>query len=416
MANLFSIFERKQKTNSVDVNKALENLATIVVDGSVNFAPDYSSEHKTYQVGGTSSAFVPAAWQAINTITKALVSLPITVVDKDSNPIADHPLTKTFQSGGSPLDSRIAWEMVLRDFITHGNGFAILTFTGARADKLDEFEPALYHDSKWQPDAMGKRYAEYSLRSIISNESEQAKPYETNDILHLKGDNFNGLISESPMEMAQSLMDTLNQTRAATDSALRTAITARNYIEITQEFFKDLTPDQVYGMYEKVLTVLAKTGKSLPVLPAGAAIKSNYGPKIIDETLVSFHQFGVEEIARIFNIPARYLGATKNIRLRGELQETQEDFYRYCLQPRVNTIENSLTALLPIKDRRLGQRVKMETTAVTKGSFSSRVEIARQLYDSRLGSLEEAREYIGLPRDIDGERAALMPGQQPTAE
>ena len=342
----------------------------------------------------------PAVVQAVKIISDAIIGLPLEVVDQDKQPVK-HRITN--------INTRSdEWRYIIQQFVMRGNGFGRLTYSGPRAIP-NGFEPLNYSSSEWK-----QGQAVYSLQEINLPNS-RPETYSKENILHFRYGVDNGLVAASPIDEARIIIRTLEILQQALGNTAEKSIKARDVLAVDHEIIKGQSPDKVDLLIKQIRDAYSDES-GIVILPAGVTLQ-NRDNALIDQSIINYNEFAVEQIARIFNLPARYVGIIKNLRVATDLQEMSEDFVRFAIQPRLDAIEYELeNKFFNNQDKLAGLQVRFDSSSLAKGSVKARVGVALEAFQGGLFTKEEAREYIGIPAEADGEFAPLMPGAIPSNE
>ena len=359
---------------------------------------------------------VPAFNQAADLITEQLLSLPIEVMGENDEVMEDHPLLQVLDKGlpSFGMTGYDVLKMLYSDLVRKGDAFAIVQRGGADRRELVSFIPALLAENtttefvNTQQGNVTRRAPRYSLQRI-DEVKERAERYTPEELLHFKGRNFNGLLSFNPSKQAKKMLKPIRAARELIAASLEGGASVRDLIEINNEMLDGLSNTEIKELYthiSKALTVNKSLPKAVGVLPYGTMLRKRDSTGLLDQTLMELEIREIENIARLFNLSARYLGISRNIRVSQELQTQSEDLINITLAPYIRSIEETL-------DNFVGENewVKLSTTEAAKGTTQQRAQTAIQLAQARLITRDEAREYVGWPEQPEGEFVELMPGQ-----
>ena len=382
--------------------------------GEITF---FDGQGNTITIGDSSEITIPAFTQAADLITEQLLSLPIQVLNEQDEVVeGETPITvlengvRDFMTG---YDSK---KFLYSHLVRYGDAFAVKQIGGRSRNILTQLIPATiedYSEVKLTNVRVGnvtRQLPRYKLRRIDESKSRPER-YSTKEIVHIKGRNFDGLLSFNPSKRAKELLKPLIAARELLEMSLITGSSLRDIVEINYDELKKLTASDQADLYALIGQAI-KGDKAMPrgvgVLPSGAHLRRRDSTGLIDQTLLDLETKEIENIARLFNLSARYLGVSGNIRVELELQNQTEDLLNITLSPYIRSIEDALTRLLPE-----GQYVKLDLTEIAKGTMIQRAEIATTLTAGRLMTREEARKYLGLSETPVGEMIEMLPGQMP---
>lgn len=371
-----------------------------------------------FDIGFESSfpVLVSAAHQAINILSHSLASMPIQIINGRGNVRPGHPMMRVFNNPNPIMGPYQTRKKIYESFIGLGNGFAVIGRTGPGARFVGSITPADLEEASW--DTSGTIPSQvYKLKMPGEQQYEE---YTRDEVIHFAGNFYDGLTAKSPLDAVNLTIQNVQEAMGVFFEALKKLSLTRDFFEVEESVTAGLTPDQVNEFYDSLGRNVAKNaGKDSAVfLPTGVKYSGGAQGAAIDQTILEYLTHAIEDIARIFNLPPRYLGVTRNVRVSNELSEMSEDLFRISLMPHVRVVEEELTKLLFEDEIARGYKVKLDVTEARKGSRENRFEVANSAYAGAVLTRKEAREYIGdLPeREGDDEYIASVPGAAPGTE
>ena len=132
-------------------------------------------------------------------------------------------------------------------------------------------------------------------------------------------------------------------------------------------------------------------GRGVAVLGNGLAYQPVYlSPK--DALFIESQDFNIQQVARLFGIPATYLIADANNSMTYSNQETvDQTFARYTLMGYMTEIEDALTAVLP-----RGQEAKFKVEGLLRADTKTRYESYKVAIEAGFLTVDEVRAKEGL--------------------
>ena len=375
--------------------------------------PDIYADSIKVTNGTVTSVDLPAVKQAVDVISNALANLPVRVVDRDGNEQKNTNLANILNKKPNDYMSPIQFRKFLYEqYVRTGNGFAVVNYNSISRVPIS-FDPVFLERARWQTQPDGRNVAVYKLRKLNERTGQE---YTRDEIIHLTGDSYDGLLAKNPLQDVAPIAEGMKQSMKMFLKSLSSVVNGVSYFEADMEKISDMGVADVSEYFEKAVAVIEDSSKKgAAVLPLGIKHSGVVKSDAIDQTVLSYMQHSIEEIARIFNIGPRYLGVTRNVRISQELTQMGEDFLRVTLMPRVQHINYEYSRFLAKDNIANGYEVKLDTTSVAKGTFRDLVETADKLYTSTLGTKDEGREYIGL-QAVGGEEGGFrtnIPGAAP---
>ena len=370
--------------------------------------PDFISlnEMGQYPAASYSSANgVGAAYAAINLVNSGVLASSFGV-ERNKIRVEDHPLSELFEQPYSHLDGHLGWEYPIRQLLTNGNGYFIVE--RGRNNRPVELIPAVEGGARY----VGSGSVEYSLTPISYSHNSNIRNLLDTQVVAFHWHGFDGLTSPSPIAYAaRSALTLMRNSLSQIDRAVRRARYSGPAIEIASDSNSMPTPEQIESVV-KILrddfTKVAHQNKAA-VLPPGA--KGTMIPSLSegDLQLVDILRWGVEDIARIWNMAPSRLGQLSGggagVRTQTFIDQ-MADFEVFTISPVCRRIDAALNRVLLIdSDRRDGYRIKTDTSALRMGSFADLVNtMEKAVARAMLMTPNEGRARMGLPARPDGDQ------------
>ena len=369
-----------------------------------------------------SALAVSAVYACVQLIAGAIAALPVQVFrqarDGDRAIDVNSDLWWTMNEQFSPRWAASAgWSFLVGSKLLHGDCFAeILRGAGGRVAGLVPIHPnrvrvvAMPDGSRLiyeiQPDTTIER---------PSPEASRVRVLDQDDMLHVPGFGFNGLNGLSPLKhalrvsgrlaiSAQDFSATFLQNMARPDYALKTD--------------KTLTQDQIDDLKRQIDAKHGGTmngGKPM-LLQGGMSIQSLTMP-LEEMQLLETRKFQVEEIARVYGVPAFMIGHTEKTSSWGTGVEAMgKGFVRFALRTHLNEFQNEINRKF---FRNAGRVAEFDTSELERGDTLAMYQALRVAL-GRAGepafiSVEEARAKLNMSRVVKGElpQMAAAPQEAP---
>lgn len=266
---------------------------------------------------------------------------------------------------------------------------------------------------------------EYDLRLWGNTEYGQInRGYMTRvperDVLHLHLWGFDGVYSPTPVQYAaRSTLATSTLVGDHHLSALERGIYQRLFIEQdagtamgrldTEEQRKSLK-----ATLTEAFSGSRNAGETI-VLPPGVKASSVGGLSAADLALIELSKWGVQEVARCWNVPPRMLHFfERGMRTAQSLEMQSVDFERYSVRPWAQAAAAQFTQkLLNTDDRMGGLQVYVDTSPVRRGSEAEVGAYSAQLAAQGIITVNEAREMVGYPPVEGGDELLNPVGAKP---
>lgn len=351
-----------------------------------------------------------AVYSCVRILAEAIAGLPLHVYRyKDGGgkeKAVDHGLYRLLHDEPNPeMTSFVFRETLMTHLLLWGNAFAQVVRNG-----LGEVI-GLY---PLQPNRMSvgrdldtkSLYYEYQ-----TSWDEPAGQYQTirltpNDVLHVPGLGFDGLVGYSPIAMARNAIGLAQATEDYGASFFANGAAPGGVLEHPGTI-KD--PSRVRESWQATFGG-AQNGNKVAVLEEGM----KYTPISVSPEQAQFletRKFQINEIARIFRIPPHMIGDLEKSSFSNIEQQSLE-FVKYTLDPWVIRWEQAITKTLLSAREKQQLFVKFNVEGLLRGDYQSRMEgyaVARQ---NGWMSANDIRELENLDRidEADGGDLYLVNG------
>jgi len=215
------------------------------------------------------------------------------------------------------------------------------------------------------------------------------------DVLHIRGFSAAGrLVAPSPVEQhRETLGTTIALTRfhnAFFSNDARPGVVLKMPNTMTKEQARetaDLWDDQHAGAGSAHRTAVLGGGADVVTLPIS----------LVDAEFIASQRFGMEQIARIFNVPTDLISPPTQRSLSSD--EVAEHFLKFHLAPRLRRIEQAFQADQQLFGPKAGDmRVEFLADAILRPSTSARYEAYLKGRQAGWMSANQIRELENMPR------------------
>jgi HK97 family phage portal protein len=352
---------------------------------------------------------VSAVYACVQLISGAIASLPMHVYqraqDGDLSRDVNSDLWWTLNEQFCPRWAAApGWSFLVGSKLLHGDGFAeILRGPGGRISGLVPIHPDRVRVVA-TPDGSRLVYEIQPDRTIErpSPIATRARVLDQDDVLHVPGFGFNGLRGLSPLKHALRVTGRLAINAQDFSSRFLENMARPDYaLKVPGNLTQDQV-DRLRAMLDQHKGTMAG-GKPL-VLEGGMGIEPLTMP-LEEMQLLDTRKFQVEEIARIYGVPAWMIGHTVNNTSWGSgIESMGKGFVRFALRDHLNGFQNEINR----KFFRNASRVaEFDTSALELGDTKALYEALR-IALGRAGepafiSVEEARQKLNMSREVKGE-------------
>lgn len=351
---------------------------------------------------------VSAIYAAVNLLSGAIAALPKQIHhrERDGDLIlkTDDPLWWVLNEEMTPRWSAAnGWEFLILSLLLHGDGFGKIL----RRPDGSPLGMVPVHPNRVQvlTNEAGTRlvYVIQPDPTLPAFAAKQREVLDQDDVLHIAGFGFDGLRGLSPLKYALRMAGSVALS-TQTYSASFFANNARpDYVLQSDQQIGKEKAEELYAQLDNRHKGVLNAHRPM-VLGNGLKIEAISMP-LIEMELLAQRRFQIEEIARIYGVPAFMIGHTEKTTSWGSgIESMGTGFVRYALRQHLSKIETEVNR----KFFRTASRVmKFDTTelerADTKALFESlRIGIGRA-GEKQVLTLNEARSKLHLAKVNGGD-------------
>lgn len=350
----------------------------------------------------------PTAISCVEIIAKTISLLPINLYHKGRSgrvragwhPL--HPVLRHRPNLDEP--SAVFIEKVVRDMLVSGNAFLWKSYSSGNIDALYSLDPKqvkVYRNSD------GRKTFEYADRS-----------YTANEILHIPGAFYDGLIGHSPAKFAAEAVRMGVQLDSFAAEAFNNGPNSRLTLDISEKFPNGAKPDDVKAVASYVARNYAgkeNAGKPLILFDKmkAAEIKTSSNR---DAELVEARKYQERVIAKVFQVPLSMLGDSEAG--YGDLENRQISFLTYGLGPWIRRLEQYFEMLLTPSEN-ISYYVEFDTNVLLKSNLEARTKAYATMLQSGILSVNEVRKRENLDAiedDVAGNAHFVLSNLMPLSE
>lgn len=339
----------------------------------------------SYGVSVSQALTVPAVSCAVQTISEAVASLDVTVVEINGaveTPLPDHPVTRLLN--GDVNDWSSGYEL-LRDLVaqalTHDRGgVAYVNWLADRPAEVIAYKPGVI-DVDLTADTGEPRFR-------IGGREVPAR-----QILHLRGP-----FDRAPVSRAREAIGLakIMETRAARlfDKGARPGGVVRFKSKMDEESLK-LFKKNWRETHEN-----PEAGGRTAILWDDADF-TQLEWKSTDAQFLEMRREQIAEIARAFCIPASMIGDMTKSNYN-TLESKHREFWSSTLEPWIKALEGALRRSLLTEEERGRLAIRFDRDDMSRADLSARATAINSLRASEVLSADEARSWLGLGPRPDG--------------
>ena len=313
-----------------------------------------------------------AVYACVRILAEAVASLPLHVYeyqdDGGKKLVHDHPLYYLLHDEPNPeMTSFVFRETLMSHLLIWGNAYAQIIRDGA--GRVLGLYPLLPDKMDVQRDDRGNIYYVYSRNS---DENPMFKEYgdirlKAEDVLHIPGLGFDGLIGYSPIAMAKNAV---GMTLACEEYGASFFANGANPGGVLEHpgVLKD--PSKVRESWNSVYRGVTNAHK-IAVLEEGMKYQQ-IGIPPEEAQFLETRKFQINEIARLYRIPPHMVGDLDKSSFSNIEQQSLE-FVKYTLDPWVIRWEQSLQRSLLLPGEKGKYFIKLNVDGLLRGDYQSRM-------------------------------------------
>lgn len=313
-----------------------------------------------------------AVYACVRILAEAVASLPLHVYeyqdDGGKKLVHDHPLYYLLHDEPNPeMTSFVFRETLMSHLLIWGNAYAQIIRDGA--GRVLGLYPLLPDKMEVQRDDKGNIYYVYSRNS---DENPMFKEYgniklKAEDVLHIPGLGFDGLIGYSPIAMAKNAV---GMTLACEEYGASFFANGANPGGVLEHpgVLKD--PSKVRESWNSVYRGVSNAHK-IAVLEEGMKYQQ-IGIPPEEAQFLETRKFQINEIARLYRIPPHMVGDLDKSSFSNIEQQSLE-FVKYTLDPWVIRWEQSLQRSLLLPREKGKYFIKLNVDGLLRGDYQSRM-------------------------------------------
>lgn len=340
--------------------------------GSNIFNSIFNSSSSGKSVSQTSALSVTAVYSCVRILSEAIAGLPLHTYKCRSNggkeKAIDHPLYFILHDEPNPeMTSFVFRETMMSHLLLWGNAYAQILRNG-KGDVIALYPLA---PSRMTVDraSNGRIYYTYST-SDDDNPKLKSKGQvylKAEDVLHIPGLGFDGLVGYSPIAMARNA---IGMAMACEEYGAKFFANGASPSGVLEHPSTIKNPDKLRESWNSLFKG-SSNSHQIAVLEEGL----KYQPISISPNEAQFletRKFQINEIARIFRIPPHMIGDLEKSSFSNIEQQSLE-FVKYTLDPWVTRWEQSICRRLFKDSEKAEYFVKFNVDGLLRGDYQSRM-------------------------------------------
>ena len=345
-----------------------------------------------------------AVYACVRILSEAIASIPLNFYrytsDGGKEKYLAHPLYYLLHDEPNPeMTSFVFRETLMGHLLLWGNAYAQIIRNG-KGEVLALY-PLLPDRMQVDRDSAGRLVYTYTR---YRDEAGSKRDFETikllkEDVLHIPGLGFDGLIGYSPIAMAKNA---IGMSMAAEDygaTFFANGATPGGILE-HPGIVKD--PERLRESWHAQFS--GKNSHNIAVLEEGMTFKPMSIPPN-EAQFLETRKFQIDEIARIFRVPPHMVGDLEKSSFSNIEQQSLE-FVKYTLNPWVARWEQSLAHALLLPGEKTKYVVKFNVDGLLRGDYQSRMNgyaIGRQNGWLSANDIRELENMNRIPAEEGGD-------------
>lgn len=344
-----------------------------------------------------------AVYSCVRILSEALASLPLHIYRYKANGkerVCDHPLYHILHDEpNSEMTSFVFRETLMSHLLIWGNAFAQVIRDGA--GRVVALYPLLPNKVDVGRDKNDEIYYTYAR---TSDENPNFKDYGTvvlrkQDVLHIPGLGFDGLVGYSPIAMARNAV---GMTLACEEYGASFFANGANPGGVLEHpgVLKD--PKKVRDSWNEVYRGTSNAHK-VAVLEEGMKYQQ-IGIPPEEAQFLETRKFQINEIARLYRIPPHMVGDLDKSSFSNIEQQSLE-FVKYTLDPWVIRWEQALQRSLLLPREKNEYFIKLNVDGLLRGDYQSRMNgysVGRQNGWLSANDIREMEDMNQIPDEEGG--------------
>lgn len=366
------------------------------------FFPGMSSSGK--RVNERTAMQTSAVYACVRVISESVASLPLHVYKYNSDggkeKAIEHPLYRLLHDEpNGEMTAYSFFEVALTHLLLWGNFYAQIIRNGK--GELLGLYPLMPDRMKVDRDENRHLYYEYTLSMDDPVENKnQTVILQPEDVLHIPGLSFDGLVGYSPIAMAKQ--------------SIGLSIAAE---EFGSKFYANSAVPSGILEHPGVLKDPAKVRDSW-VQTFGGSVNSNkvavleegmkYTPISINPSEAQFldtRKFQIVEICRIFRVPPHMIASLEGATFSNIEQQSLE-YVQYTLRPWLTRLEQAMFRRLFTEEEKKTYFIKFNVDGLLRGDYQSRMNgyaTARQNGWMSANDIRELENLDRIPAELGGD-------------
>ena len=344
-----------------------------------------------------------AVYACVRILSEAIAGLPVHLYHYtetgSKEKAVGHPLYFLLHDEPNPeMTSFVFRETMMTHLLLYGNAYSQIIRNGK--GEVIGLYPLMPNRMTVDRDEKGQIYYQYQVSdSDAPTMKEGTVNLKKEDVLHIPGLGFDGLVGYSPIAMAKNAIGLSIATEEYGAKFFANGATPGGILEYPGTV-KD--PDRVRDSWNKGFN--GRNSHKVAILEEGM----KYTPISISPNEAQFletRKFQIDEIARIFRVPPHMVGDLEKSSFSNIEQQSLE-FVKYTLEPWLMRWEQSINRALLSANEKSAYFVKFNVDGLLRGDYQSRMNgyaTARQNGWMSANDIRELENLDLIPEEAGGD-------------
>jgi len=280
----------------------------------------------------------------------------------------DHPLYKILHRQPNPEMTSFSFrEAMMTHLLLWGNAYAQIVRDGKNG--VLGLYPLLPENVDIDRDDAGNLYYIYrAYTNEVPGETNKEIIFRREEILHIPGLGFNGLVGFSPIAMMKNSLGTMLAVEKYGSSFFKNGAQPVGVLEHPNVL---KNPERIRENWMDTYGGVNNAHK-VAVLEEGMSYKPISLPPE-DSQFLSTREFGVEEICRIFRVPPHMVQDLKRATFNN-IEHQSIDFVMHTLMPWLTRIEQAIIKDVLVEEEQDEYFPKFNVDGLMRGDYKSRMD------------------------------------------
>lgn len=325
------------------------------------------------RVDEKSAMQIATVYACVRLLAESVASLPlhlyrVTNGEGGKEKARDHPLYKILYRQANPEMTSFSFrEVMMTHLLLWGNAYAQIVRDGKNG--VLGLYPLLPENVEIDRDDGGNLYYIYhAYTDEVPGENNKDIVFKREEILHIPGLGFNGLVGFSPIAMMKNALGTTLAVERYGSSFFRNGAQPSGVLEHPGVL---KNPERIRQNWSDVYGG-ANNAHKVAVLEEGMSYKPISLPPE-DSQFLSTREFDVEEICRIFRVPPHLVQDLKRSTFNN-IEHQGISYVQYTLMPWLERFEQAIIKDVLIEQEQEEYFPKFNVDGLLRGDYKSRME------------------------------------------